>query len=120
MDPMGFALENFDAIGLWRTTAESGEALDVSAVMPNGKHFEGPSGLRALLVAHKEQFVTILTEKLLAYALGRPLEYYDHPAVRQIVTRTAAANYKWSAIIEGIADSAPFQYRVANAKRAAH
>jgi mono/diheme cytochrome c family protein len=120
MDPMGFALENFDAIGMWRTAAESGEPLDVSAVMPNGKKFEGPAGLRALLVAHKEQFVTILTEKLLAYALGRPLEYYDHPAVRQIVTRAAADNYRWSAIIEGIASSAPFQFRVAKARQAAH
>ena len=120
MDPMGFALENFDAIGMWRTAADSGESLDVSAVMPNGKQFEGPAGLRALLVAHKEQFVTILTEKLLAYALGRPLDYYDHPAVRQIVTHAAAANYRWSAIVEGIASSTPFQFRVAKARQAAH
>jgi mono/diheme cytochrome c family protein len=111
MDPLGFALENFDAIGAWRSTTESGEPLDVSGVMPNGMHFEGPAGLRALLLSRREQFVTTLTEKLLAYGLGRALEYYDHATVRQIVSNAAPEDYRWSAIISGIVHSAPFQMR---------
>jgi mono/diheme cytochrome c family protein len=119
MDPLGFALENFDAIGAWRTTADSGESLDVSGVMPNGALFDGPAGLRALLLSHKERFVTILTEKLMAYALGRPTEYYDEPAVRNIVKDAAAQNYRWSAVISGITRSPAFQFRAAKAKTSA-
>jgi mono/diheme cytochrome c family protein len=111
MDPLGFALENFDAVGAWRSTTEAGEPLDVSGVMPNGQHFEGPAGLRALLLSRREQFVTTLTEKLLAYGLGRALEYYDRPTVRQIVTDAARDDYRWSAIITGIVHSAPFEMR---------
>ena len=101
----------------WRSTTETGEPLDSSGVLPNGTHFEGPAGLRALLVNHREQFVTTLTEKLLAYGLGRALEYYDHPAVRQIVVNAAREDYRWSAIITGIVHSAPFQMRSAKLAR---
>ncbi len=111
MDPLGFALENFDAVGAWRSTTGDGEALDVSGVMPNGQRFEGLNGLRELLVNRRQLFVTTLTEKLLAYGLGRALEYYDQPTVRQIITNASRDDYRWSAIISGIVHSAPFQMR---------
>ena len=84
MDPLGFALENFDATGKWRTT-DAGAPINSSGVLPNGTKFEGPTGLRDALLARKEQFVQAMTEKLLAYALGRQLEAYDMPAVRKVV-----------------------------------
>ncbi|HVZ19738.1 MAG TPA: DUF1592 domain-containing protein [Vicinamibacterales bacterium] len=115
MDPLGFALESFDAIGAWRATDGSGEPLDVSGVLPNGARFTGLDGLRTWLAGHREQFVTILTEKLLAYALGRPVEYYDRPTVRAIVRQAAKDDYRWSAIVLGVVNSEPFQYRTAKA-----
>ena len=110
MDPLGFALENFDAIGRWRTH-ESGILVDSSAELVGGSTFTGPSGLRALLVDHPEQFATTLTEKLLTYALGRGLEYYDAPAVRAIVRQSAGQDYSLQSLIVGIAQSTPFQMR---------
>jgi hypothetical protein len=110
MDPLGFAMENFDAIGAWRAT-EAGSPIDASGVMPGGSTFDGPAGLRELLVADGEQFVMTVTEKLLAYALGRNLEYYDQPAVRTIVRDSAASDYRWSSILLGIVNSTPFQMR---------
>ena len=112
MDPLGFALENFDAIGGWRTT-DARISIDASGVLPNGAEFEGPSGLRTLLVNKPEQFVRTLTEKLLAYALGRGVEYYDYPAVRQITRDAADTDYRWSSIVLGIVESTPFQQRSA-------
>ena len=111
IDPLGFALENFDVIGGWRTIDESGKAVDASGATPGGKKIEGLAGLRALLLADPEQFPRILTEKLMAYALGRRLEYYDEPAVRKIVHDAAAQNYRWSALIAGIAKSPTFLMR---------
>ena len=111
MDPLGFALENFDAVGKWRTTAEGGSPLDASGSLVDGSRFEGPDGLRALLVGRREQFVRTVTEKLLTYALGRRLEFYDQPAVRQIVHEPRASDYRWSSIVLGIVNSAPFQMR---------
>lgn len=108
MDPLGFALENFDAIGKWRT-AEDGVPVDSSAVLPDGTKFEGVAGLRKLLLSHPEQFAGTFTEKLLTYALGREVEYYDLPAVRRITREAATSNYRWSAIILGIVKSVPFQ-----------
>jgi len=110
MDPLGFALENFNAVGEWRT-ADGGALLDTSGVLPDGTRFRGPGELRKALVAHPEQFVTTVTEKLLTYALGRGVESYDQPAIRKIVRDAAPGNYRWSAIVIGIVNSTPFQMR---------
>jgi hypothetical protein len=111
MDPLGFALENYDAVGAWRTVDESGTRVDASASLPDGTRFEGPAGLRKLLLANREQFVTTVVEKLLTYALGRELAYYDSPAVRQVVRAAAKENFRWSSIILNIVKSTPFQMR---------
>jgi hypothetical protein len=113
MDPLGFALENFDAIGRWRTTDEAQIAIDASGALPDGTRFQGPSGLRQALVTRRNEFVTTVTEKLLTYALGRGLDYDDAPAVRKITRNAARADYRWSSIIAGIAASTPFQMRAA-------
>ncbi|MBF8305299.1 MAG: hypothetical protein HW398_487, partial [Acidobacteria bacterium] len=110
MDPLGFALENFNAVGEWRT-ADGGALLDTSGVLPDGTRFRGPGELRKALVAHPEQFVTTVTEKLLTYALGRGVESYDQPAIRKIVRDAAPGNYRWSSIVIGIVNSTPFQMR---------
>jgi hypothetical protein len=107
MDPLGFSLENFDALGQWRTTSD-GAPVDASAVLPDGSRFDGVAGLRTLLVSHSEDFVRTLTERLLSYAIGRGTEPADSPVVRKIVRESAAQGYRWSAIITAIARSAPF------------
>jgi len=112
MDPLGFALENFDAVGKWREVAEGGAPVDATAALPNGTRFQGLNGLRDVLLARREQFVRTVNEKLLTYALGRGIEYYDLPVVRRIV-RDAAPDYRWSAIVIGITASTPFQMRLA-------
>ena len=108
MDPLGFALENYDAIGEWRTT-EGNLPVDASGTLPNGRSFNGPTELKQLLASNKEAFAECLTEKLLIYALGRGLEPYDRPATKKIVTRLTANNYRFSSLVTGIVDSAPFQ-----------
>ena len=108
IDPLGFALENFDVIGGWRTADESGNPVDAMGSTVSGAEVEGLSGLRALLLERPEQFPRALTKKLLAYALGRRLEYFDQPAVRQIVRGAAAHEYRWSSIILGIVKSPAF------------
>jgi hypothetical protein len=110
MDPLGFALENFDAIGQWRTR-DAGAPVDASGALPDGAKFEGLPGLVRLLVERRDQFATNVNQRLLAYAFGRQIEYYDLPAVRRITREAAADNYRWSAIILGIVKSAPFQTR---------
>ena len=110
MDPLGLSLENFDAIGQWRTT-DSSHAIDASGVLLDGTKVNGPRELRQALVAQKTQFATAVTEKLLTYALGRGLEYYDAPAVRGIDRAAAADGYRWSALIQAVVKSAPFQMR---------
>jgi hypothetical protein len=110
MDPLGFALENFDAIGRWRAT-EVGIPIDASGVLPDGAEFYGPAGLRAVLLDKREQVVTTLLEKLLTYALGRGLEHYDAPSVRSILREAAPADYRWSALVLGVVKSTPFQMR---------
>ena len=110
MDPLGFALENFDAIGAWRTT-DALSPVDASASLPDGTRFRGPAGLRTLLLSKREQFVRTVTEKLLTYALGREIEYYDAPVVRQITRTAAADDYRWSTVILEIVKSMPFQMR---------
>jgi hypothetical protein len=110
MDPLGFALENFDAVGRWRAT-EAGLPVDASGLLPDGTRFEGPAELRKILLSRPEQFVRTVTDKLLTYALGRGIEYYDAPAVRAIMKDAAREDYRWSALILGIARSTPFQMR---------
>jgi hypothetical protein len=110
MDPLGFSLENFDAIGQWRAT-DTGKAIDASGVLPDGTKVDGPVALRRALVAQKEQFVRAVTAKLLTYSLGRGMEYYDEPAIRGIVRSAAAGDYRWSSVVLGIVKSAPFQMR---------
>ena len=113
MDPLGFALENYDALGKWRTSSD-GVPIDASASFPDGTGFEGVAGLRTLLVSHQEDFVRTLSGKLLAYAIGRGLDYHDMPAVRRIARDAAAADYSWSALITGIVRSTPFSMAVAS------
>ena len=110
MDPLGFALENFDAIGGWRTMDGVTE-IDPSGAFPSGAKFDGPAEFRERLLAQPAQFVGTVTEKLMIYALGRGVEYYDLPVVRQIVRDAAQSDYKWSSVILGIAKSLPFQMR---------
>jgi len=112
MDPLGFALENFDALGKWRTVSDAAP-IDATASFPDGTRFAGVEGLRALMVSHKEDFVRTLSGKLLAYAIGRGLDHHDLPAVRAIARDAAASDYAWSAIISGIVKSTPFSMAVA-------
>jgi len=112
MDPIGFALENFDAIGRWRTIeAFAGTPVDASGKLADGTPLSGPDDLRAALMRKPEQFVQTLTEKLMTYALGRTLEYTDMPAVRAIVHSAAADNYRFSSIVMGIVKSDAFQMK---------
>lgn len=111
MDPLGFSLENFDAIGQWRT-ADAGAPIDASGVLLDGTKVQGPAALRQALLAQKEQFVKTVTAKLATYALGRDIEYSDAPAIRGIVRRAAADDYRWSSVILGIVESPMFQVRV--------
>jgi mono/diheme cytochrome c family protein len=111
IDPPGFALEQFDAIGGWRTADEQGRPLDAAGTLVNGRTLEGLSGLRAYLLEKPDRFPHTVTEKLMAYALGRRLEYYDRPAVRQIVRDAAADDYTWSSVVLGIVRSPAFQMR---------
>ena len=111
MDPMGFALENFDAIGRWRTTSGNNVPIDSSGVLPDGTKFQGPVGLRKVLLSHREELVSTVTEKLLTYALGRGVEYTDAPAIRKIVRETAAGGHRWSSLLLGVVQSTPFQMR---------
>ena len=111
IDPLGFALENFDVIGGWRSIDESGQPVDARGTTVSGATVEGLAGLRALLLERPEQFPRTLTEKLMAYALGRRLEYYDRPAVRRIVRDAAAHDYRWSSLVAGIVKSPGFLLR---------
>jgi hypothetical protein len=113
MDQLGFALENFDAIGEWRVAYTSGAAVDARAELPDGTKFNGPAELRKVLLNHSEEFLTTITEKMLTYALGRGLEAGDAPAVRQIKREAASADYRFTALIQGIVTSTPFQMRMA-------
>lgn len=110
MDPVGFALESYDAVGRWRTK-EDGAPIDVTGGLPDGSEFEGAEGLEEALLRHPEAFVGTLTEKLLTYALGRGVEYHDAPAVRRIVRKAREDEYRISSVIAGIAASQPFQMR---------
>jgi hypothetical protein len=110
MDPIGFSLENFDAIGRWRTN-DDGAAIDPAGTLFEGTRVDGPVALRKMLVARPETFVGVMTEKLLTYALGRGLDYQDMPAVRKIVHDAAANGFRFSSIVGGVVNSPPFQMR---------
>src|SRR5439155_5269639 len=112
MDPLGFALENFDGLGQWRDTVGYGtDRIDSSGALPDGTMFDGPSGLREVLMSKKDMFVETFSERILTYALGRGVEQYDHPVLRKITREAASDNHRWSSIILGIVNSAPFQMR---------
>jgi hypothetical protein len=114
MDPIGFALEHFDAVGRWRDE-DAGAPINAASELPNGTVVDGLSGVQALVLRDPEVFVSAFTEKLLMYALGRNVQYYDAPAVRAIVREAASRNYEFGAIVEGIVRSVPFQMRAAPA-----
>ncbi len=109
MDPIGFSLEQFDAVGRWRTT-DDGVTIDPSGVLFDGSKVDGPASLRQMLASRPETFVKVMTEKLLTYALGRGVEYYDMPAVRKIVRDSQ--DYRFSSLVLGIVQSTPFQMRI--------
>jgi hypothetical protein len=110
MDPVGFSLENYDAVGRWRV-AEDGKPIDNSGGLPDGSKFDGVAGLQQALLGRPDLFASTFTEKLLTYALGRGVEYYDAPAVRGIVRQSQSTDYKFSSFILGIVNSTPFQMR---------
>jgi mono/diheme cytochrome c family protein len=110
LDPLGFALENYDAIGRYRTKEGDAE-IDASSSLPGGTAFRGAAGLKQVLLERRDEFVECLVEKLLTYALGRGLEHYDRPAVRQIRRRAASEEHRFSALVTAVADSVPFQMR---------
>ena len=116
MDELGFALENFDAIGEWRDIDAAGSPIDASAKLPDGTTFNGPAELRRVLLSHSDDFVTTVTEKLLTYALGRGLDAADAPAIRRIKREAGRSNYRLAALIQGIVSSTPFQMRMAHAR----
>ncbi|HVQ12545.1 MAG TPA: DUF1588 domain-containing protein, partial [Vicinamibacterales bacterium] len=111
IDPAGFALENYDAVGQWRTATLEGLPIDTAGQLSDGTKIDGPSALRQALLAKPDVFVGTITEKLLIYALGRGLEPVDMPVVRNVVTTAAAQNYAMQSIVLGIVRSVPFQMR---------
>jgi hypothetical protein len=112
MDPIGFALENFDLVGTWRER-DGPAPVDASGQLVDGTPLQGPADLRKALLTRSDAFVTTATEKLLTYALGRPIEYYDMPTVRAIVRRAARNDYRFSSLVLGVLESAPFQMKMA-------
>jgi hypothetical protein len=110
LDPLGFALENYDATGRFRAE-EGGAKIDASGALPGGVMLDGPGDLKRILSERQDEFVDCLTEKLLTYALGRGLEHYDMPAIRQIRRETARGGYQFSALVNALVNSVPFQMR---------
>jgi len=110
MDPLGFALENFDTIGAYRTMDRfTRTRIDTAGKLVDGTVLNGPNDLRAALLQHRDQFVQTMTEKLMTYALGRGVAYYDMPSVRKIVRDAARDNYRFSSIVRGIITAPEFQ-----------
>src|SRR5436305_12830300 len=108
MDPLGFALENYNAIGQWRTH-DAGQIIDASGALPNGKVFKGSAEMKAILMGNRDAFAECLAEKVMIYALGRGLEGFDRRALTQITSNLAASDYRFSALVSGIVNSVPFQ-----------
>jgi hypothetical protein len=115
-EPIGLALENFDGVGAWRTTDE-GQTIDPTGVLSNGTKIDGVASLRNLLMENQEQFVRVMTEKLLTYGLGRGLSDQDMPMVRTIARGSAAGDHRFSTLVLGVVKSAPFQNNVKGAER---
>jgi hypothetical protein len=113
MDPVGFALENFDGIGRWRN-ADDGTSIDPSGVLFEGSKVDGPVGLRQMLTKRPGVFAGVMTERLLTYAIGRPLQPSDMPAVRKVLADSAKNKYQFSKLVTGIVDSVPFQMRLSS------
>jgi hypothetical protein len=111
IDPAGFALEKFNSVGQWRETGEGGAVIDTGGVLADGSKVDGPVALRNAILSRPDAFATVLTERMMTYALGRGVEPSDMPVVRSIVRRAAQNNYRLSSIVQGIVDSAPFQMR---------
>lgn len=112
MDPIGFATEKFDAVGHWRDV-DNGHVIDTSGVFPDGTKFDGMSGMKKTLLLHPEEFVGTVAERLLMYAVGRNVQYFDRPALRSIVRDAARDNYTFGSLVLGVVNSAPFQMREA-------
>ena len=112
MDPIGFAMENFDAVGRWREL-DAGNRIDASGVLPDGAAIDGMAGLKKALLVHPEEFVTTVAEKLLMYGIGRNVQFYDRPTVRAIVRQAGADNNTFAALVSGVVQSKPFQMRTA-------
>jgi len=110
MDPIGFSMENFDALGKWRDL-DSFNKIDASGVLPDGTKFEGTTVLRKLLLDHSDEFISTVSEKLLMYAIGRNLQYYDAPSVRVIKREAARNGNTFASLVLGVVKSTPFQMR---------
>jgi hypothetical protein len=110
MDPIGFAFENYDAIGAWRDQ-DGPHAIETAASLPDGSSFKGPVELRALMLSRKDDFIRCLTEKMVTFALGRGVEYYDASTIKSIRKALADNEYRVSTLVTEIAKSYPFQYR---------
>jgi len=110
MDPIGFSMENYDAIGRWRTH-ESGTPIDATGGLPDGSKFDGVAGLQKALLSRPEVFVGTMTEKLMTYSIGRGVEFYAEPAIRRIVAESRTQDYRFSSLVLGIVSSTPFQMR---------
>ena len=110
MDPIGFGLENYDAIGVWRDR-DGGKPIDAAAVLPDGGKFNGPTELKKIIQARKEQFVECLVEKMLTFGLGRGVEHYDGPVIKDLSNAMAKNGYKLSTLVVEVIKSYPFQYR---------
>lgn len=115
MDPIGFSLENFDAVGQWRTTDE-GAKIDPTGTLYNGMKVDGPVSLRQMLTSRPDVFTSVFTEKLMTYALGRGIQYYDMPAVRGVLKEARRNDDRFSSIVLGIVKSVPFQMKIKSAE----
>jgi hypothetical protein len=115
MDPIGFSMENFDAIGRWRDT-DGGAAIDATGVFPEGTTFNGVAGLEREILRQPEQFAGTVAERLLMYAIGRNLQYYDQPTVRAILRESARERYTLASLALGVVKSRPFQMREAGSE----
>jgi hypothetical protein len=111
IDPAGFALEKFNSVGQWRERTENGAPIDTGGVLADGAKVDGPIALRNAILARPDAFVTVLTERMMTYALGRGVESSDMPVVRSIVRKTAADDYRVASLVQSIVESAPFQMR---------
>jgi hypothetical protein len=112
MDPIGFSLENFDALGVWRDKDENWD-IDTRGVLPDGTAFNGPAEMKKSLLARKDQIAASLIRRLLTYALGRGVEYYDRPAIQAVTRKLAESDYRFSVMVTEIARSDPFRKRKA-------